>query len=242
MSDYSEWKQQFYLFKGPFIVCIFSISVDKGIQSLRDDSAVVGGRISAFSVNYFYREVLYVLKDIVRKILLLCGFYWFRIKVSLCIYWCLFLCFGGVAGVHIVRRNGSSDGADAWHWNFENLSIKFLETQQQNIAINLPTYYTEKQKYLNAGAPCVLVIQRSPRTVCGSDAAPLLMPLQSWPNRSGGSNISSNARSDWSKAAGCKKEVKVERWMPEAGVLIVLKCLRMFFSTNLSRTVEKIVN
>lgn len=34
-----------YLFKGPFIMCIFSISVDKGIQSLRDNGAVVGRRI-----------------------------------------------------------------------------------------------------------------------------------------------------------------------------------------------------
>lgn len=32
---------------------IFSISVDKGIQSLRDDSAVVGGQIGAFRIKYF---------------------------------------------------------------------------------------------------------------------------------------------------------------------------------------------
>lgn len=33
-------------------MCIFSIFVDKGIQSLRDDRAVVGERISIFSFNY----------------------------------------------------------------------------------------------------------------------------------------------------------------------------------------------
>lgn len=38
---------QFYLFEGPSVVCIFSIFVDEGIQPLRDDSAVVGGRIKS---------------------------------------------------------------------------------------------------------------------------------------------------------------------------------------------------
>ena len=42
MSDKSELKETLYLFKGPFIMCILSKSVDKGIQSFRDDSAAVG--------------------------------------------------------------------------------------------------------------------------------------------------------------------------------------------------------
>lgn len=58
---------------------------------------------------------------------LLCGLNWFGIKVSLCIYRCLFLCFGGVAGIHIIWRNGSSNGTEAGHWDLENFSIKFLE-------------------------------------------------------------------------------------------------------------------
>lgn len=53
--------------------------------------------------------------------------------------------------------------------------------------------------------PCVQVIQRSPKTVCGSDGALPLMQLQSWPNRWGDNNISSIARSDWSKAKKKKK-------------------------------------
>lgn len=46
-------ENKFYLFKGPSIMCIFSIFVDEGIQSLRDNSAVVGEIIRAFSFNYF---------------------------------------------------------------------------------------------------------------------------------------------------------------------------------------------
>lgn len=34
-----------YLFKGPFIMSVFGVSVDEGIQSLRDDSAMVRKKI-----------------------------------------------------------------------------------------------------------------------------------------------------------------------------------------------------
>ena len=81
--------------------------------------------------NYL-KETLYVfMNGTVTKILSLCRLHWFWIKVSLCIYWCLFLCFRGVTGIYIVGRNGSSDGADAWHRNFENLCIKFLESHRK---------------------------------------------------------------------------------------------------------------
>lgn len=67
-------------------MCIFSIFVDKGVQSLRDDSAVVGGRIRVHLALIILREILYVMTGIMTEILSLCGLYWFRIKISLCIY------------------------------------------------------------------------------------------------------------------------------------------------------------
>lgn len=85
MIELSE--TQFYLFEGPSVVRIFSIFVDEGIQPLRDDSAVVGGRIkSTVRVQLFYSKILYVFKDLTTNILSLRGLYWFRIKVSFCIY------------------------------------------------------------------------------------------------------------------------------------------------------------
>lgn len=62
-----------------------------------------------------------------------------------------------------------------------------------------------RQNKSSAGAePCGQVIQRSPKTACGSGEALPLMRPQSWPSHSGGSSISSTARNDLSEAGRCK--------------------------------------
>lgn len=65
-------------------MCIFSIFVDEGIQSLWDDSAVVGGKNQSI-ISSFYREILFVSASIT-QVFSLGGLYWFRIKVSLRIH------------------------------------------------------------------------------------------------------------------------------------------------------------
>lgn len=146
--------------------------------------------------------VLHILKDIKENKFLLCCVYWFRIKVSLCIYWSLFLCFRGVAGIYVVWRNGSSNGTEARHWNFKNFSVKFLKPTTTTKLNVIPDHLFIFKYIVFQRPPCALVIQKSPRKVCGSNEVPPLRQLQSLPNRLEGNNISNNARSDWSKAAG----------------------------------------
>lgn len=55
------------------------------------------------------------------------GLNWFGIKVAFSIHRGLFLSVRGVAGIHIVRRDGSSYTAEAGHGDLEELCIKFLE-------------------------------------------------------------------------------------------------------------------
>lgn len=73
-----------YLFKGPFIMGIFRISVDKGIQSLWDDGAVLGEAIRLCLA--FFSLQTDTLQTESSHSLLLCGLYWFRVKVSLCVH------------------------------------------------------------------------------------------------------------------------------------------------------------
>lgn len=54
------------------------------------------------------------------------GLNWFRIKVALSIHRSLFLSVRGVAGIHIVGRNGSCYSTEARHGDLEELCIKFL--------------------------------------------------------------------------------------------------------------------
>lgn len=48
--------------------------------------------------------------------------------------------------------------------------------------VQIPSNVLKSKTDCAVTPPCVLAIQRFPKTVCGSDAALLLMPLQSWPN------------------------------------------------------------
>lgn len=84
---------------------VFSISVDKGVQSLRDDGAVDGGP-TKYSALLIHLLILFIHKVLIS----LGGVYRLRVKVSLRIHRRFLLSFGGVAGVHIVWRNGPSNG------------------------------------------------------------------------------------------------------------------------------------
>lgn len=66
--------------------------------------------------------------------------------------------------------------------------------------------YSHQNKSSAGAEPCGQVIQRSPKTACGSGEALPLMPPQSWPSHSGGSNTSNTARNDLSEAVRCKRE------------------------------------
>lgn len=52
---------------------------------------------------------------------------WFGIKVAFSIHRGLLLHVRGVAGIHIVRRDGSCYGTEAGHGDLEELCIIFLE-------------------------------------------------------------------------------------------------------------------
>lgn len=61
-----------------------------------------------------------------RPQLLLGGLNRFWIKVALSVHRGLLLCVRGVAGVHVVGRDGAGDGAQARHGDLKKLCIKFL--------------------------------------------------------------------------------------------------------------------
>lgn len=55
------------------------------------------------------------------------GLDWFRIKVAFSVHRGLFLSVRGVAGIHIVRWDGSCYSTEAGHGDLEELCIIFLE-------------------------------------------------------------------------------------------------------------------
>ncbi len=109
------------------------------------------------------------------------GLDWFGIKVSLSIHRGLLLHVRGIAGIHIVRRDGSCYSTQAGHGDLEELCIKFLEFGRHQISqvdddrnFNAVFLYRRHQK--THILPCVPKIQRFPRRACEKDVAP---PLRS---------------------------------------------------------------
>lgn len=78
---YLEEENRTNLFKCPFIMSVFSVSVDEGVQSLRDDGAVDGGP-TKYSALFIPLLILFIHPDM----LSLGGVYRFRVKVSLRIH------------------------------------------------------------------------------------------------------------------------------------------------------------
>lgn len=96
---------------------------------------------------------------------LLCGLHWFGIKVSLCIHRGFLLSLGGVAGIYIIWRNGTSNGTYARHGNFEQLSIKFLKPEPDDI---VKYFYNDLSTFFFIGAKHFLVTKISLIDQCNS--------------------------------------------------------------------------
>lgn len=109
---------------------VFCILVNKRIQPFGDDGTIRDNRTINNSHHILHQSSFFFFivhpNCAGRIICSLGGLNWFGIKVAFSIHRGFFLSVRGIAGVHIVRWDGSCYGTQAGHGDLEQLCVEFL--------------------------------------------------------------------------------------------------------------------